>query len=269
MNQRFPSRPRLVPRKPVRQRSRLQLVLVLIAVPLLSVGLSAGIFWLVKKDRGADSLPGTQAGSSFNTSQFSVDDPTSPWVVVNKQRPLSPPNYIPAGLVAPNIPLEAGPDAEAMQLKPEAASALEQLTQDAKNDGVELVLVSAYRSYDTQTAVYNSEVQGYGQAVADTQSARPGHSEHQTGWAADLGAVNGACKIEACFADTPEGQWLAANAYRYGFIIRYAPDKTNVTGYTYEPWHLRYVGAELAAEMHRTGVQTLEEFFGLPPAPAY
>jgi D-alanyl-D-alanine carboxypeptidase len=75
--------------------------------------------------------------------------------------------------------------------------------------------------------------------------------------------------LEVCFADTPEGKWVRDNAHRFGFILRYPADKQAVTGYQFEPWHVRYVGVELAAEMRTTGVTTLEEFFGLPAAPAY
>jgi D-alanyl-D-alanine carboxypeptidase len=77
------------------------------------------------------------------------------------------------------------------------------------------------------------------------------------------------CALQACFADTPQGLWLAANAWKYGFMLRYPNGKTPITGYEFEPWHYRYVGLELAAELHTTGIQTLEEFFGLPPAPTY
>jgi D-alanyl-D-alanine carboxypeptidase len=112
------------------------------------------------------------------------------------------------------------------------------------------------------------EVDATGQKHADSVSARPGHSEHQTGLAADLGASSGECALRACFGDMPEGKWLAANAYRYGFIIRYQKGATPRTGYAYEPWHLRYVGKQLAAEMQRTSV-TLEEYFHLPAYPDY
>ena len=77
------------------------------------------------------------------------------------------------------------------------------------------------------------------------------------------------CSLEVCFADTPEGQWVAANAWRFGFLLRYPEGLTPITGFDYEPWHFRYVGPELAAELHETGTRTLEEFFGLPPAPDY
>jgi D-alanyl-D-alanine carboxypeptidase len=246
---------------------RLRLVALII---LGLVVLLIPVIWITAtKDNKDATNTNQQAAPSFDKTQFSLDDPTSPWVVVNKTRPLSPKTYTPASLRAPNINLKGGKTAESMQLQAETATALEALATAAQNDGLTMMLVSGYRSHNSQKTIYDSEVRGFGQAVADQESARPGHSEHQTGWAADLVGDSGDCEIEACFAETPEGQWLAANAYKYGFVIRYAKDKTDITGYVYEPWHIRYVGVDLATEMHRSGIQTLEEFFNLPPAPTY
>jgi D-alanyl-D-alanine carboxypeptidase len=108
-----------------------------------------------------------------------------------------------------------------------------------------------------------------GKAVADSQSARPGYSEHQTGLAVDVEPTSRKCEVEACFGDTPEGKWVAANAHKFGFIIRYPKNMQSVTGYIYEPWHIRYVGKELAGEMHKQNIATLEQFFGLEAAPDY
>ena len=245
---------------------------IFVVIGLILVALLAGMFFLMKPGSNDDTntdQPTNKQTASFNKKQFSLDDPTSPWVVINKKRALDPIRYAPADLTAPDMQLAGSDTADNMQVNAQTASALSELNAAAKADGVRLVLASGYRSYDTQVAVYNSEVKGFGQAQADRESARPGHSEHQTGWAADLAAASGECKIESCFADTNEGIWLAANAYKYGFIIRYTEDKTGITGYKYEPWHVRYIGKDLAAEMHRTGVKTLEEFFGLPAAPDY
>ncbi len=195
---------------------------------------------------------------TFNKNLHSLDDPASIWVVVNKTRPLQPKDYTPSDLVGVG---------NGQQMRAEPAKALQTMIQDAKTQGLNIRPLSGYRSYTTQVSVYNNEVRTYGQAVADTQSARPGTSEHQTGLAIDIGG--GGCGIEDCFGNTAEGKWVAANAYKYGFIIRYTPDKDHITGYRYEPWHIRYVGVELATEMHTNGMQTLEEFFGLPPAPDY
>lgn len=241
---------------------------------LVMVVMLAGIFFLMKmsSDNKEDSVanpPASKQADSFDKSKFSLSDPTSPWLVVNKKRALEPIRFVPADLTAPDMQLAGSETADNMQVNAQTALALAELNAAAKAEDVQLVLVSGYRSYDTQVTVYNSEVKGFGQAQADRESARPGHSEHQTGWAADLAPANGECKIEACFADTPEGKWLAANAYKHGFVIRYAKDKEHVTGYNYEPWHLRFVGKELAAEMHDKNIATLEEFFKLPAAPSY
>lgn len=194
----------------------------------------------------------------FDRSKLSNDDVTSIWVVVNKKRPLNPAKYVPSDLVS----VGGG-----QQMRSEAATALDRLIAGAQAGALTIKPLSGYRSYNTQVTVYGNEVKAYGQAVADTESARPGTSEHQTGLAIDVGG--GGCGIEDCFGKTAEGKWLAAHAYEYGFIIRYPEGKQDVTGYRYEPWHIRYVGLELATEMHKKGVQTLEEFFGLPAAPSY
>jgi len=115
---------------------------------------------------------------------------------------------------------------------------------------------------------YNGHVRSEGQQHADAASARAGHSEHQTGLALDLVACSPCGGIEA-FGATPQGEWVAAHAWEYGFIVRYESGATGVTGYMPEPWHLRYIGRELAAVYHHGGFHTLEEFFGLPAAPDY
>ena len=156
-----------------------------------------------------------------------------------------------------------------MQLRAETATALEAMAAAAKQDGIHLMLASGYRSYNLQKTVYNRNVAQLGQAKADTESARPGHSEHQTGLVADLEPLDRSCEIQACFADTPEGKWLAAHAHEHGFIIRYPEGKQAETGYIYEPWHVRYVGKSLSAELHKTPQATLEAFFGLEKAGNY
>lgn len=194
---------------------------------------------------------------SFDKNKYSTSDPTSIWVVVNKKRPLEPINYVPGDLTA----VGGG-----QYMRKESAGALATMFQAANQQGLAMQPLSGYRSYATQQSVYAREVATHGQAIADTQSARPGYSEHQTGWAIDIGG--GGCGIEDCFGNTAQGKWVAANAFKYGFIIRYTPSKESITGYRAEPWHIRYVGVELAAELQKTG-QTLEEFFGLASAPTY
>jgi zinc D-Ala-D-Ala carboxypeptidase len=200
------------------------------------------------------------ASSDFNKQQYSVTDSSSLWAIANKKRPLSK-GYTPAKLVVPNVPLRLAPGEEQMKVSDVMAPALEALFAAAKKDGINLTLSSGYRSEALQIQFYNSYVARDGQEAADKYSARPGTSEHQTGLAADVIPANDKCHLEVCFADTPEGKWVAAHAHEHGFVIRYMKDKESVTTYQYEPWHLRYVGTDLANELYRTGL-TMEEFFG-------
>ncbi len=195
---------------------------------------------------------------TIDKSQFSTTDPQSIWVVVNKHRPLSPIDYSPTDLVS----VGAG-----QYMRAAAGNALTSMLNGAATAGYSVTPASGYRSYSTQVSVYNSEVKNYGQQVADTESARPGYSEHQSGLAMDL--ASGGCSITDCFGNTPGGRWVTAHAYEYGFILRYPQNKTAITGYRTETWHFRYVGVALATEMHKQDIQTLEEFFGLEAAPNY
>ncbi|NKX51340.1 M15 family metallopeptidase, partial [Arthrobacter deserti] len=154
-------------------------------------------------------------------------------VFVNKSHPLSPLKYKPADLAR-----AAG---TGYLLRKEAAGQLARFFSGARAAGHRLAVVSAYRSYGQQSALYSSYVRQFGRAYADSISARPGYSEHQTGLAVDVGQAGAACRLSACFGSTPEGRWVAKNAYKYGFIVRYPKGQQKVTGYTYEPWHLRYV----------------------------
>jgi D-alanyl-D-alanine carboxypeptidase len=150
------------------------------------------------------------------------------------------------------LPADYGPG----DLTPECRAAFETMRAAAAAEGLSLWVRSGYRAYWTQQNLDNRYCAMDGVAAADTYSARPGHSEHQTGLAIDVNSV------ENEFAYTAEGKWLAAHAHEYGFIIRYAKDKEDVTGYIYEPWHVRYLGEELAAEVYDSGL-CLEEFFGI------
>ena len=210
-----------------------------------------------------------KATQPFNKQALSHDGPSSLWVVVNKLRPLQPKEYVPSDLVTPNIPLRQAASNNEMQLRSPAAIALERMAAVAANDGVHLMIASGYRSYSLQISVYGSEVKNYGQSTADSESARPGYSEHQTGLAVDLEPTNRQCEVADCFASTIEGRWLAVHAQDYGFIQRYTTDKTAITGYRAEAWHFRYVGTDLTTELRKEGITTLEEFFDLPAATNY
>lgn len=215
--------------------------------------------------RPLPSASPTPAAVGFDKTAQSTDDPVSSWVVVNKSRPLNPIAYEPPDLVYPDVTF-----VNRQPLRAEAATALVALFQAGKAEaGLDFSVQSAYRSYDSQVRVYGYEAARSGVASADAGTARPGHSEHQIGFAVDISAVPAQCSLSACFAQTPQGEWLAANAWRFGFLLRYPADKVAVTGFMFEPWHYRYIGIPLATHLHATGVTTLEEFFGLPGGTEY
>lgn len=242
--------------------------LILVSVIVIFFGVAGFLFFYHKTtstpQKSADSYSKKTELAGFDKQQYSLDDPTSQWLIVNKQRPI-PITFKPE-ITVPDVRLRLSATEEQMHINIQTALATKEMFDAAKNDGVELVFGSGYRSAATQKGFYDAYVARDGVAAADTYSARPGHSEHQTGFAFDITSPNGKCHLEICWADTPEGQWLALHAHEYGFVIRYPTDKQAITGYQYEPWHVRFVGKDLAQEIHKLN-QTLEEFFGLPAGP--
>lgn len=191
--------------------------------------------------------------------------PESRHVLVNKLTPLQPVDFEPGDLQQLDLPSHFDDE----YLRPEPAAALEELFAAAEEDGHQLGVTSAYRSFNDQLDIYDRSYVEQGSDATDAYSARPGYSEHQTGLAVDiLTAEDGPEDLEGSFGDTPEGIWVADHAHEFGFIIRYPEDADEITGYSYEPWHLRYVGLRTAAEVVEAG-QTLEEFWGEEPAPDY
>mgnify|MGYP000545482999 CR=1 FL=1 len=144
-------------------------------------------------------------------------------------------------------------------LTAETVNAFERMRAEAAASGLDLYISSGFRSYATQASIYNRYVANEGVAAADRHSARPGHSEHQTGLTIDLNTITTA------FGYTAEGRWVAANAHRFGFIVRYPEHKEAVTGYVWEPWHLRYLGVGVAGDVYASGL-TLEEYLGVTSA---
>lgn len=191
---------------------------------------------------------------------------SSLWVVVNKKRPLDPLKYAPAPLVKPSISNING-----QSLRSDAATALASLAAGSRDAGAgRIAMLSGYRSYSYQSTVYANKLASVGRAEADRWVARPGYSEHQTGLGTDVSPVGASsCSSYTCIGSTPQGRWIAANAWRYGFVVRYEKGHTEVTGYNPEPWHLRYVGNALARDYHEGGFHSLEAYFGLPAAPKY
>ena len=132
------------------------------------------------------------------------------------------------------------------------------LKSAASKENINLRIISGFRSYNTQVNTYNGWVSRYGKTEADKISARPGHSEHQSGLAADINS------LDQAWSNTKEGKWLTNNCSKYGFIIRYPKGKESKTGYSYEPWHIRYVGTDISSKLYNNGNWiTLEEYLGI------
>lgn len=193
--------------------------------------------------------------------RYDITTPSSTTVIVNKNRPL-PAGYKPEKLIVPDVRLRLAASHEQMQFREDAADELKKMFDAAAKDGVTLVFGSGYRSYELQKQFYDSYVAQYGEEEAQTFSAPPGTSEHQTGLSFDATHPDGTCHLDICFETTPQGQWLKENAHTYGFHLRYRKDKQHITTYQYEPWHFRFTGQELATELHQKDL-TLEEYFNL------
>ena len=192
----------------------------------------------------------------------------SEWVVVNKLRPLSPLDFEPQ--VREIRSSESLDNSRGLELRDVAATALEAMASEMLFQGAGQMFVnSAYRSYEYQLELFVDKVDQYGEAEALVRSAKAGHSEHQTGLAVDVSVPAQGCAIMQCFGDTVAGKWIAENSWKFGYIVRYERDTTSITGYTYEPWHLRYVGMEIARMYANNGIHTLEDFWGFPAAENY
>ncbi|WPP41064.1 M15 family metallopeptidase [Paenibacillus hunanensis] len=200
-----------------------------------------------------------QSTISEKGGKMVVNDPESITVIVNKKRSL-PDGYIPPDLVVPNVAFSYSGVLEKSHMRKEAAAALEQLFAASKKDGLDLRAVSGYRSYKRQVAIYKNNVATKGQEYTDRVSARPGTSEHQTGLAIDVSGPGIGYGLEQSFGATKEGKWLKEHAPEYGFVIRYTENGESSTGYTWEPWHIRYIGKALAEDVTSKGM-TLEQYF--------
>jgi D-alanyl-D-alanine carboxypeptidase len=206
----------------------------------------------------------------FDPPKYSIDQADSIWVVVNKQRQISPLKYQPESLAFPAFPKPKVQNPFGLQMREEAAIATVELAIAMAEAGKgTLVLNSGFRTYKNQQGLYSRTRDTRGLAVAEKLSARPGHSEHQLGLAADFSVKGQGCVIMVCFGKTEAGIWLAENSHELGFVLRYPKGYKSITGFQYEPWHFRYVGVELSSEMSTRGTRTLEEFWGLKFAPDY
>ncbi|WP_059105959.1 M15 family metallopeptidase [Shouchella shacheensis] len=185
-----------------------------------------------------------------------IQNPENITANVNREF-LMPSDYVPEDMRAPDVLFSFEGEAERRMLRQEAALALEGLFAAAEDAGHTLYAVSGYRSYDRQAELYEQEVAQRGEEQEVV--AMPGQSEHQTGLAMDVSSETVQFGLTEAFGSTPEGGWLDENAHHFGFIIRYPEGKEGITGYDYEPWHLRYVG-EIAVDVYENSY-TLEEYF--------
>lgn len=189
-----------------------------------------------------------------------IQNPANLLALVNKNFYL-PDQYIPSDLVRPAVSFSFGnQNLEKALLRKVAAQALEKMFSDAKKAGIELFAVSGYRSFTRQKILFDAEVKHVGEEKAEQAVAVPGSSEHQSGLAMDIGSKSTNFYLTEGFSNTKEGKWLAENAHRYGFILRYPKGKEAITNYEYEPWHFRYVGEQAAAVIYEHK-WSLEEYF--------
>lgn len=207
------------------------------------------------------SVTGIAAGECIITVSSASDPEVSAQVRVivldplqsEPPAPLSP-TYI-GGILIVNktypLPADYNPG-----LDPTCSAQFDALSAAAAAEGLDIYLSSGFRSYERQKTIYSNYLKCYGQEKTDTLSARAGHSEHQSGLAIDVNSITDA------FGSTPEAAWLAEHAHEFGFIIRYPKGKEHITGYKYEPWHIRYLGLETAAAVYASGL-TLEEYLGV------
>lgn len=200
------------------------------------------------------TLPGSKPITAL-VGDYSLTD--SIWAIVSKTHQISI-DYIPINLKIPAVATRTDKSTDERSVRADIETPLVNMFAAANTDGNQLMIGSGYRSAALQAIYFNSLANSIGQEAANQSVARPGESEHQTGLAVDITTVSRNCYLDECFAETSDGQWLANNSYKYGFILRYPKGKENITGYRYEPWHFRYVGIDLATALHESGL-TLDQ----------
>ena len=191
-------------------------------------------------------------GTRFYKNIKKVKNPEDILVLVNKNNKLSK-NYVPNDLEKISLKYAT----EEKYLRKEAKVAFEKLSEEARLRNYKIVATSAYRSYEYQDKLYNYYIETKGKEYADLCSARPGHSEHQTGLSIDVMGSNNDYDL---FEESKEFTWMKENAHKFGFILRYPKGKEQTTGFKYEPWHYRYVGTEVATIIYQNNL-TLEEYY--------
>lgn len=201
----------------------------------------------------------TRIYNNFYEDIVGAYNPTELTALVNKNYQL-PEDFKPTDLVVLDVAYanEVLGESQTM-LRKEAASQAVKMFNQAKKEGLVLLAKSGFRSYNTQAQLYNDYVAKDGKEQADTYSARPGHSEHQLGLALDITSDSVYRELTVEFGKTKEGRWLQENAHKFGFIVRYPEGKEHLTGFQYEPWHVRYVGVSVAEEIYEKSL-LLEDY---------
>lgn len=207
-----------------------------------------------KKEPVYIALPGAD---TLRAPAENYEDPSNVWTLVNKGRAIST-DYTPSDLITASVSTRSNSTADEKRIRQIIDDPMTELFVAAQEQGHSLMIGSAYRSAATQNSLFNTYVARVGYEQADKYSAHPGYSEHQTGLAVDISTTSQQCYLSECFIGTADGQWLAENAYKYGFHLRYPKGKESITGYNFEPWHYRYVGIDLATALHQSGL-TLDE----------
>lgn len=189
-----------------------------------------------------------------------IEDYSSPdslWTIVSKTHEISV-DYVPTPIEIPDVETRTDKSDDEQSVRSDVATPIKKMFTQALVDGHSLMIGSGYRSAALQAIYFNSLASSVGEETANQSIARPGQSEHQTGLAVDISTLSQQCYLNKCFATTEDGLWLADNAYKYGFILRYPEGKETITGYQYKPWHFRYVGIDLATALHESNL-TLDE----------
>ena len=199
-----------------------------------------------------------EKNSKTKDGKIVTDNPYDVLVLVNKENAL-PEDFTPKDLVIPDVRFPFTEDLPKKQMRKVAADALEKMFKAADKEDLELFAQSGFRSFERQQSIFAANVEKNGEEAANKYSARPGESEHQSGLTMDVTNADVGFDLIIEFGETPEGKWLKKHASEYGFIIRYPQGKEDITGYQYEPWHLRYVGKKAAKEIMEKGI-TLEEY---------
>lgn len=205
--------------------------------------------------------------ASQKSSKHALSTPKEPDTTLGSYQQLInrdyelPSDYRPDDLTEPDVRFSFYGSNDKRKLRKKAANALEELFSAAEEDGCILYGVSGFRSYERQSEIYNRNLWQKGSYHTNLYSAKPGTSEHQSGLAIDISCKSAGMQLYESFATTEEGKWISKNSWKWGFILRYPKEKTEITGYAYEPWHIRYVGKKLAKYLYENDL-CLEEYYG-------